>query len=83
MLESELCECLRDQKSWSPDSRVWEHGKCICHFYPRGISRPESIAMATKLHVKNTGGALELRCSLEKQERLNAKEKCVYVFVCV
>lgn len=36
--------------------------------------------MATKLLVKNTGGGLEFRCSLEKQERLNAPPKSVYVF---
>lgn len=56
---------------------------CICQFHPRGVSSRESIAMATKLHVKNTGGALEFRCSLENQERLNAREKCVCVCLCV
>lgn len=55
---------------------------CCHQFHSRDVSGPDSIAMATNLHVKNTGGALEFRCSLEKQERLNAKEKkvCVCVF---
>lgn len=41
--------------------------------------------MATKFHVKNTEGALEFRCSLEKQETLSAptlphKKESVCVF---
>ena len=54
---------------------------CLWQFHPRGTSRPESMVMATELHIKNTGGALEFRCSLEKQETLSAPPEKESVFV--